>query len=215
MMSVRLDFLGKTLVSGLILVPLILPPFVGAIGMRQILGRFGVLTSLAQDVGVVSPGTPIDWIGAARVFGIILVEALSLYPIMYLNVSAALANLDPAMEQAAANLGAELLRQALGQRQAQQMLLDAVAAALGASERMAQTLGTSAERQQQPPSPEVLDQLRAGLSAAGGDRAGAEQSLRLAEAIRVLALKHGPAALEHCHRLVDQVGALLDKVTTG
>jgi iron(III) transport system permease protein len=110
MMSVRLDFYGKTLVSGLILVPLILPPFVGAIGMRQILGRFGVLTSLTQDVGLVSPGTPIDWIGVARVFGIILVEALSLYPIMFLNVSAALANLDPAMEQAAANLGASRWR---------------------------------------------------------------------------------------------------------
>ena len=35
-----------------------------------------------------------------------LIEALSLYPDSFLNVSAALANLDPAMEQAAANLGA-------------------------------------------------------------------------------------------------------------
>ncbi|HEY7087495.1 MAG TPA: iron ABC transporter permease [Tepidisphaeraceae bacterium] len=106
MMSVRLDFFGKSLVSGLLLVPLILPPFVGAIGMRQILGRFGMLTSVAQDAGVVPPGTPIDWIGAARVLGIVLIESLGLYPIMFLNVSAALANLDPAMQQAAANLGA-------------------------------------------------------------------------------------------------------------
>jgi iron(III) transport system permease protein len=109
-MSVKLDFWGKTLMSGLLLVPLILPPFVGAIGMRQILGRFGVLTSLAQDADLVAPGTPVDWIGAARLFGIILVESLSLYPIMFLNVSAALANLDPAMEQAASNLGASRWR---------------------------------------------------------------------------------------------------------
>ena len=33
-------------------------------------------------------------------------RSLSLYPILLLNVQAALANLDPAMEQAAANLGA-------------------------------------------------------------------------------------------------------------
>ncbi len=109
-MSVRLDFWGKGTASSLLLVPLILPPFVGAIGMRQILGRFGVLTSLAQDAHLVASGSPVDWIGAARVLGIILIESLSLYPILFLNVSAALANLDPAMEQAAANLGASRWR---------------------------------------------------------------------------------------------------------
>ncbi|HMB95015.1 MAG TPA: hypothetical protein VKK61_03155, partial [Tepidisphaeraceae bacterium] len=81
MLSVRLDFWGKGIVSGLILVPLILPPFVGAIGMRQILGKFGALTSLLQAIGLVPHGRPIDWLGAAPLAGIILVEALSLYPI--------------------------------------------------------------------------------------------------------------------------------------
>lgn len=106
LMSVRLDFRGKGVVSGLLLVPLVLPPFVGAIGMRQILGRFGALTSLAHDAGLGAHGTPIDWMGAARILGIVLIETLSLYPILFLNVSAAVANLDPALEQAAANLGA-------------------------------------------------------------------------------------------------------------
>ena len=96
--------------SGLLLVPLILPPFVGAIGMRQVLGRFGVLTAAAHDVGWVGANTPVDWFGGARLLGVILIESLSLYPILYLNVSAALANLDPAMEQAAANLGARRWR---------------------------------------------------------------------------------------------------------
>ncbi len=106
LLSTRLNFWGKGIANALLLVPLILPPFVGAIGMRQILGRFGVLTSLAQHVGLVAANSPVDWLGKARLFGIVLIEALSLYPILYLNVSAALANLDPAMEQAAANLGA-------------------------------------------------------------------------------------------------------------
>ncbi len=106
LMSVRLNFRGKGLVSGLLLVPLVLPPFVGAIGMRQILGRFGAMTAVAHDLGVGTAGSPIDWMGAARMLGIILVETLSLYPILFLNVSAALANLDPALDQAAANLGA-------------------------------------------------------------------------------------------------------------
>ncbi|CAN5622585.1 iron ABC transporter permease [soil metagenome] len=105
-LNVRYDFPGKKLLSALLLVPLILPPFVGAIGMRQILGRFGVLTSLAQSAHLIPQDTPVDWFGGARFFGIILIESLSLYPILLLNISAALANIDPAMEQAAANLGA-------------------------------------------------------------------------------------------------------------
>ncbi|MEO6435675.1 MAG: iron ABC transporter permease [Tepidisphaeraceae bacterium] len=106
MISVRYDFRGKGVAGALLLVPLILPPFVGAIGMRQILGRFGALASIAADLGFVAHGTPIDWFGSGRVVGIILIESLALYPILFLNVSAALANVDPAMEQAAANLGA-------------------------------------------------------------------------------------------------------------
>jgi iron(III) transport system permease protein len=106
MLSVRYDFRGKSLATALLLVPLVLPPFVGAIGLRQILGRFGALSGLAQDLGLVADGAPVDWFGRTRLLGVILVEALSLYPIVFLNVSAALANLDPAMEQAAANLGA-------------------------------------------------------------------------------------------------------------
>ena len=106
LISVRYDFAGKGIANALLLVPLILPPFVGAIGMRQILGRFGALSAIAADLGLVEPGTPIDFFGSARVFGIILIESLALYPILFLNVSAALANIDPAMQQAAANLGA-------------------------------------------------------------------------------------------------------------
>ncbi|HSV13089.1 MAG TPA: iron ABC transporter permease [Tepidisphaeraceae bacterium] len=106
----RYDFRGKSLVNGLLLVPLVLPPFVGAIGMRQILGRFGALTALIEHMGLIAPNAPVDWLGAAPLPGIILVEALALYPILYLNLTAALANLDPAMEQAAANLGASRWR---------------------------------------------------------------------------------------------------------
>jgi iron(III) transport system permease protein len=107
LLSVKYDFRGKGVATALLLVPLILPPFVGAIGLRQILGRFGALTAVAWDLHLVPPGEPVDWFGGnGRVIGIILIEALGLYPILFLNISAALANIDPAMEQAAANLGA-------------------------------------------------------------------------------------------------------------
>jgi iron(III) transport system permease protein len=101
-LSVRSTFPGQRILNGLLLVPLVLPPFVGAIGMRIVLGRFGPLTQL---VG----GGPlgIDWVGKYRMLGVVVIEALHLYPVMLLNLQAALANLDPAMEQAAANLGAD------------------------------------------------------------------------------------------------------------
>ena len=104
-LSVRCDFPGRALLSGLLLVPLVLPPFVGALGMKLVLGRFGPLT---QIVGGGALG--IDWLGRWREAGIVIVEALHLYPIMLLNLQAALANIDPAMEQAAANMGASRWR---------------------------------------------------------------------------------------------------------
>jgi len=100
--TVRYSFTGRNLLSGLLLAPLILPPFVGAIGVRFLLGRLGPLSALLGMAG----GAGFDWLGHARFVGVVLLEALSLYPVMLLNLQAALANIDPAMEQAAANLGA-------------------------------------------------------------------------------------------------------------
>jgi ActR/RegA family two-component response regulator len=121
---------------------------------------------------------------------------------------------DHRLVRAAADFGAEMLRQALAQRQTQQMLLDAVGAALGASDSVAQTLRTTLEqRQEQPPPPAVLDQLREGLRAAPGPAVAADDTLRLVEAIRVLALRHGAPAVEHCIRLVESLRTLLDAAT--
>jgi len=103
--SDRYMFPGKNLLGSLILVPMILPPFVGAIGIKQILGQYGALNSLIISLGLRPEGWTFDWLGANQFLGIAIVTALSLYPIIYLNAVAALANIDPAMEEAAENLG--------------------------------------------------------------------------------------------------------------
>lgn len=102
----RFQFPGKALLTSAILVPLILPPFVGAIGIKHLIGPDGALNALLAMIGFSDPARPIDWLGQSRLTGVVLLNALHLYPILYLNVSAALANIDPAMEEAAANLGA-------------------------------------------------------------------------------------------------------------
>ncbi len=98
-------FPGKRLLSALILIPMILPPFVGAIGIKQILGQMGALNALLIKVGIMSSDHPVDWLGQGRFWGVVAMNALHLYPILYLNIVASLANLDPAMEEAAENLG--------------------------------------------------------------------------------------------------------------
>jgi iron(III) transport system permease protein len=94
----RHEFRGKTLLSALLLAPMILPPFVGAIGMRQFFGRYGSVNLLL--------GTDVDWLGGGGFWGVVILLTLNLYPIMYLNVSAAMANVDPTLREAAENMGA-------------------------------------------------------------------------------------------------------------
>jgi hypothetical protein len=86
---------------------------------------------------------------------------------------------------------------------------------MGASDSVAETLrGTPVhDRPTQPPPAAVLDQLRQGLSANPAATVGAEETLRLAEAVRVLAVAHGPAAVAYCTRLVEELRTLLDRVT--
>ena len=101
----RYEFPAKKVLEILVLAPMILPPFVGAVGIRQILGVNGALNALLVRLGAMSAELPYDWLAHGRFAGIIGMNALHLYPILYLNIAAALSNLDPALEQAAQNLG--------------------------------------------------------------------------------------------------------------
>jgi iron(III) transport system permease protein len=94
----RYAFPYKSALTALLLVPMILPPFVGAIGFQQMFGQYGVINAAFQ-LG------PVDWLANGRYFGVIVLQALALYPVMYLNVAAALANIDHAMLEAAENMG--------------------------------------------------------------------------------------------------------------
>ncbi|MBI4978936.1 MAG: iron ABC transporter permease [Spirochaetes bacterium] len=100
----RRSFAGRNLVSGLMLIPLILPPFVGGVGMKIIFARFGALTTLLMKIGVVSG--PVDWLGAFPMLGVVVMESLHLFPILFLNLAASFSNIDPTLEEAGTNMGA-------------------------------------------------------------------------------------------------------------
>jgi two-component system nitrogen regulation response regulator NtrX len=127
---------------------------------------------------------------------------------------------DRQLAAAAADFGTEMLRQALAERQMHRVLFDAIEAALSASESMAQSLDGTAPRADDPPPAAVLQRLREGLASGGShvpgegsDAVDADATLRLAESIRVVAVRHGASAVHHCIRLVESLRQMLDEMS--
>lgn len=101
----RYRFPGRNLLRSVILIPMIMPPFVGALGMQKFFGNYGSINMFLVKVGLMDMSNTIDWFQGGF-WGVVLLSTLHLYPIMYLNIVAALANVDPSLEEAAENLGA-------------------------------------------------------------------------------------------------------------
>ena len=117
---------------------------------------------------------------------------------------------DRRLISAASEIGAELLRQALAERQTHRLLFDAVDAALKASDDVSRVMTDSPHTS--PPTA-VMERLRQGLDADANAVVDSETALKLLEAVRVLAVRHGPQAVNHCLRTVDSLRKLLDNLT--
>lgn len=102
----RARFPGCDWLRPALLAPLILPPFVGALGIKHLFARFGTLNLLLDHLGIVPLRHPIDWLGASGFTGIVILEVLHLFPIFVLSTGASLAGIDSSLLEAAANLGA-------------------------------------------------------------------------------------------------------------
>ena len=101
----RFRYPGRDTLRAVILIPMIMPPFVGAIGMQQFFGLYGSVNMLLVKLNLIDITETIDWFGGGF-WGVVMLSTLHLYPIMYLNIVAALANVDPSLEEAAENMGA-------------------------------------------------------------------------------------------------------------
>ncbi len=100
----RFQFRGAVLIQTLGVIPLIMPPFAGAVAMQLLFGRNGSINLLLGD-----------WFDINIPFmeglnGVILLQAIHYFPFILLNVSASLANIDRAMEESAQNLGSSGFR---------------------------------------------------------------------------------------------------------
>ncbi len=97
--TTRFEFRGALLIQTLGFVPLIMPPFVGAVAMQLLFGRNGTVNLLLDD-----------WFGLKIPFmeglnGVVFVQAIHYFPFILVNLSASLRNIDRSMEEAAQNLG--------------------------------------------------------------------------------------------------------------
>lgn len=94
----RVSFPGRSLVWALTILPMVLPPVVGGVGLLYAFGRNGVVGSHLYD-----------WFGIQLTFstaGAVLAETFVAMPFLVITVEAALRNMDRRYEDAAATLGA-------------------------------------------------------------------------------------------------------------
>ncbi len=97
--TTRFNFGGALLIQTLGVIPLIMPPFVGAVAMQLLFGANGSVNLLLDE----SFGFTIPFMEGLN--GVILVESIHYFPFILINLSAALNNIDRAMEESAQNLG--------------------------------------------------------------------------------------------------------------
>jgi len=100
LLAARYTFPGRSLLMTLGLLPLVVPPFVGAVAFQQILGRSGMVNLfLLERFGVTVPFMD-------GLHGVVLVQTLHYFPFIMLSTAAALSGIDRSLEEAAQNLGA-------------------------------------------------------------------------------------------------------------
>ena len=102
--TTRFEFRGSALIQTLGFLPLVMPPFVGAVAMTLLFGRNGSINLLLDEYfDFKIPFMEGLW-------GVVFVEALHYFPFILVNLSTSLRNIDRSMEEAAQNLGSSGFR---------------------------------------------------------------------------------------------------------
>ena len=70
----KLSFKGKSILSALLLVPMIMPPFVGAIGVQRLFSRFGSINLFLMNNHIIS--APIDWLSEGNKFWAVIIKII-------------------------------------------------------------------------------------------------------------------------------------------
>ncbi|MGB9700251.1 MAG: ABC transporter permease [Thermodesulfobacteriota bacterium] len=93
---------GKTILTALILLPIVLPAYAGAFALIVFFGKQGTVNLLLLEWGLISK--PINFIYGLH--GLVFIQTLHLLPFIVLSLSAGFTNIDPSLEEAAEVEGA-------------------------------------------------------------------------------------------------------------
>lgn len=102
--TTRFNFAGAAIIQSLGFIPLIMPPFVGAVAMSLLFGRNGSVNLLLDQYF----GFKVPFMEGLN--GVIFVQSIHYFPFILINLSASLRNIDRSMEEAAQNLGSSGMR---------------------------------------------------------------------------------------------------------
>ncbi|MDP9743008.1 UNVERIFIED_ORG: iron(III) transport system permease protein [Bacillus sp. B2I3] len=102
----RYDFPGRSFFSSAAILPIVLPSLVGVMAFMFLYGESGLIPNAIKDLFGLDK-VPFK-IGGVP--GILIVHAYTMYVYFYMTVSAAINKIDPSLEEAAYNLGANKLK---------------------------------------------------------------------------------------------------------
>jgi len=97
----RFNFRGSVIIQSLGFIPLIMPPFVGAVAMKLFFGTNGSVNLLLDQYF----GFKIPFMEGLN--GVIFVEAVHYFPFILINLITSLNNIDRSMEESAQSLGSK------------------------------------------------------------------------------------------------------------
>ncbi len=98
----RYKLAGKTLYTALSLLPILLPPYVGAFAFIILFGKAGVLNLLLLEHNIIRE--PIDFLNGLH--GVVFVESIHLLPFVVITSAAGMTQIDPSFEEIAEVAGA-------------------------------------------------------------------------------------------------------------
>ena len=105
----RYRLAGKTLYTALSLLPILLPPYVGAFAFIILFGKMGVVNLLLTEYNIVKE--PIDFLNGLH--GVVFVESIHLLPFIVITCAAGMTQIDPSFEEIAEVAGASGLYRTL------------------------------------------------------------------------------------------------------
>ncbi|CAH0274732.1 ABC transporter permease [Peribacillus sp. NPDC101481] len=102
----RYDFPGRSFFSSAAILPIVLPSLVGVMAFMFLYGESGLIPNAIKDLFGLEK-VPFKIGGVS---GILIVHAYTMYVYFYMTVSAAINKIDPSLEEAAYNLGANKIK---------------------------------------------------------------------------------------------------------